>query len=138
MPDATTYTSKLHGSTALVIGGTSGLGFGVASALVEHGASHVIISSSQQSRIDDALQRLRKAYPDATADGKGRTKLSGFTCSLGKTDKIEEEVKGLFEKVQELLGGDQKLDHVVHSAGDAIVPRKPEEWSVERAIEVSA
>ena len=38
MGDQQKYTSKLNGTRILVIGGTSGIGFSVAEAMIEHGA----------------------------------------------------------------------------------------------------
>ena len=58
------YISKLQGKRVLVLGGTSGIGFCVAEAAVEHGAT-VIISSSRQAKIDNTIQRLTSSYPEA-------------------------------------------------------------------------
>ncbi|ETN45479.1 uncharacterized protein HMPREF1541_09311 [Cyphellophora europaea CBS 101466] len=126
MPDPTTYTSKLASTAVLVIGGSSGLGFGVACALLEHGASHVIISSSQQSRVDDAIRRLEKTYPDAVGRG---AKLVGVACNLGEPDKLEGEVRQLFTGVEKLLSG-RKLNHVVFTAGDGLAMKEIEEWDM--------
>lgn len=38
MGDQQKYTSKLNGTRFLVVGGTSGIGFSVAEAMLEHGA----------------------------------------------------------------------------------------------------
>ncbi|KAJ4387468.1 hypothetical protein N0V93_008060 [Gnomoniopsis smithogilvyi] len=48
---------KLVGKKIVVIGGTSGIGFGCARMLLEHGA-HVTVISSQQSQVNDAVDRL--------------------------------------------------------------------------------
>ncbi|CAN8105457.1 unnamed protein product [Discula destructiva] len=48
---------KLVGKKIVVIGGTSGIGFGCARVLLEHGA-HLTVISSQQSQVDDAVDRL--------------------------------------------------------------------------------
>ena len=52
---STRYTDKLDSQRVLVIGGSTGIGFAVAQAALEHGA-HVIISSSNQSKIDAAIK----------------------------------------------------------------------------------
>lgn len=137
MPNATTYTSKLQHTTCLILGGTSGLGFGVACALLEHGASHIIISSSSSERVHSAVKRLQNDYPDSIAGG---AKVSGVVCDLGDAGRLEQEVEGLFGEVRRLLGGakeERKLDHVVFSAGDRLAELAIDEWSVEAAVKVS-
>ncbi|KAG8792846.1 fusarubin cluster-dehydrogenase [Ceratobasidium sp. 428] len=61
----------LHGKKVLIIGGSSGIGFGVAAATIAHGASPVIASSSQ-SKVDAAVERLKK-----TIEGKEGVTVSG-------------------------------------------------------------
>lgn len=87
-----------------------GIGYGVAEALVEHGAL-VTISSSSSSRVDSAVAKLKKTYPSADS------RITGYVCDIGDASIAEENIKTLFEKTG-------KLDHVVCTAGDglAIVP----------------
>ncbi len=47
------------GARILVTGGASGIGFGLANALVEQGASSVVIADIEQSAIDDAVAEMR-------------------------------------------------------------------------------
>ena len=103
------YLNKLAGKRILIIGGTSGIGFGVAEAAAEHGAASVIISSSSPSKIDAALERLR---PSVAAGSS--TQLLGFPCNLGDHDTLSSEVEKLFDSATK----DGKLDHVVVTAGD--------------------
>lgn len=92
------YQSKLKGQRVLIFGGSSGLGFAAAEAVVENGAS-VIISSSSQQKIDKAVERLMKAYPSA------KDHVSGYACNLGDRESLEDNVVKLFEKTG-------KLDHI--------------------------
>lgn len=46
MTDTKKYTSKLSSAHVLIIGGSSGIGFGVAEACLKHGATVTISSSS--------------------------------------------------------------------------------------------
>jgi NAD(P)-dependent dehydrogenase (short-subunit alcohol dehydrogenase family) len=105
------YTSKLAGSTVLIIGGTSGLGFALAEALVEHKASHVYLVSSRSSKVSSSIARLKSTYPDS------QTTVLGITCNLGDEANLEPNIQSLFQQV------DRKLDHIVYTAGDAIIPR---------------
>ena len=54
------YVDKLKGSRTLIVGGTSGVGFCIAEAVLEHGASKVMISSSQVERVGSAVQKVRR------------------------------------------------------------------------------
>ena len=65
MADQKKYTSVLQNSRILVIGGTSGIGFSVAEACVEHGAV-VTISSSSSDRVKGKVEALKKSYPSAS------------------------------------------------------------------------
>lgn len=108
------YTNKLQGHRVLVVGGSSGVGFCVAEAALEHGAQ-VIISSSNQTKLDGALVRLREHIKAANL-GDASKLISAKTCDLANIDKIDENVVELFEFATK----DGKLDHVVFTAGDAL------------------
>lgn len=95
---------KLAGKRVLVIGGTSGIGFAVAEASIESGAS-VTVSSSSPSRVQSAIESLKKSYPDS--------KVSGFACDLSKPS-VEQDLEKLFEQTG-------KLDHIVFTAGDKLI-----------------
>jgi NAD(P)-dependent dehydrogenase (short-subunit alcohol dehydrogenase family) len=58
----------LSGRTAIVTGSTAGIGRGAAEGLARAGAS-VIINGRTQARVDEALQQMRAAFPDATISG---------------------------------------------------------------------
>jgi NAD(P)-dependent dehydrogenase (short-subunit alcohol dehydrogenase family) len=52
-------TSTLDGQTILIIGGTSGIGFGVADASLKAGASKIILGSSSPEKVTRAVERLK-------------------------------------------------------------------------------
>ena len=101
------YANKLHNKRVLIIGGTSGIGFGVAEACVEFGAI-VTVASSRKEKVEKTIQRLVTSYPDA------KDRISGHTCDLA-SDDVEGELKTLFE----FAAKDGKLDHLVNTAGDS-------------------
>ena len=117
MADQSKYTHKLQGCHVLIIGGTSGVGFAVAEACIEHGAKTVIVSSSNTSNISATIKRLKTAYPEATA---ARTSVHGFPCDLANADNIEDNVSRLFSDCMTVLPDNAKLDHVVFTAGNTI------------------
>ncbi|KAL7907833.1 NAD(P)-binding protein [Trichoderma velutinum] len=108
------YVNKLQGHRVLVLGGSSGVGFCVAEAALEHGAQ-VIVSSSNQTKLDKAVSRLREHIKAANL-GDADKLLSSKTCDLGNPDTLDENVVQLLEFATK----DGKLDHVVNTAGDAL------------------
>jgi len=106
MADQKKFVSKLAGSRVFIIGGSSGIGFSVAEGALEYGAS-VSISSSQESRVQASVERLKKSYPSASS------RIHGYACDLATEEGLEDRIKGLFEKVG-------KVDHIVFTAGDHI------------------
>jgi NAD(P)-dependent dehydrogenase (short-subunit alcohol dehydrogenase family) len=86
---------NLKSKRVVVLGGTSGIGGAVAAGALAEGAQ-VVVVSSQQSRVDQALARL--------GDG-----VSGQTADLKDEASVEELIRriGLF-------------DHMVYTAGDSV------------------
>ena len=102
------YSSKLRGKRILVLGGTSGIGFCVAGACVEYGAS-VIVSSSQQSRINKTLSRLKESYPDSS------DRILGHACDLSVADTLEADLTVLLDFATD--NGEHKVNAIVSTAG---------------------
>lgn len=111
MADQTKYTTKLRDTRILIIGGTSGIGYAVAECLLEHGA-HVIISSSNPQRVHSKIQQLQTAYPSKSSH------VAGFPCDLADQRTLESNITSLLVAATD--HGQQKLDHIIHTAGDAI------------------
>ncbi|KAF2168660.1 hypothetical protein M409DRAFT_65535 [Zasmidium cellare ATCC 36951] len=111
---------KLQDARALVIGGSSGIGFGVCEALLQHGA-YVFLCSSQPHHISNAVQRLLSKFP--LAEGR----LEGIVCDLSSAEKVETQVQGLFDTI---AAKGVILDHVVYTAGDDITLGNIEEFKL--------
>ena len=112
MSDQKKYTSKLTASRILIIGGSSGIGFSVAEACIEHGA-HVVLSSSNPTRVESAVSRLNCSYPSKTSS------IHGLTVDLGRPSTLEKELENVLQSSVETLRG-KKLNHVILTAGDAL------------------
>ncbi|KII85681.1 hypothetical protein PLICRDRAFT_126403 [Plicaturopsis crispa FD-325 SS-3] len=107
-----TSQDKLFGRKIVVIGGSSGIGFGVAQAVYSLGA-HVIISSSNSQKVSDAVARAKAAPTNGgTVEG----------IQLEGLDEVN--VGKLFSKVG-------KFDHLVYTAGDALAVRGLHDTPVE-------
>ncbi len=91
---------NLKNKTAIVTGGTKGIGRGIAEALVREGIS-VCISGRKERDIDDAVHQL---------NGSGRGMVIGFACDVRDYD----QVKALINHAVKKLGG---LDILVNNAG---------------------
>jgi len=91
---------QLVGKRALVTGGGTGVGFGCAQRLLEHGAE-VLIVGRRDDVLEDAIGRLKAIVPDA--------KVSFQVCDI----TIEEEVRAAVATA----AGDGGLDILVANAG---------------------
>lgn len=123
---ATHHADKLQNRRLLVLGGTSGIGFGVAEAALKSGAN-VIVSSSNQAKVTKALDRLRSAM--AAEDGESNVPVSGFPCDLGDAATLEENLGKMLETATE--GRTRLLDHVVFTAGGMLKIIKVPDMTVE-------
>ena len=111
MTDQTKYSNKLRNNCVLIIGGSSGIGYGVAEACLELGCT-VIISSASASRVDASISSLQEAYPSVMS------RIFGHAYDLSNPETLDSNIVSLFEKaVQE---ADGQLDHVIYTAGDAL------------------
>ncbi|EPQ25652.1 uncharacterized protein PFL1_06789 [Pseudozyma flocculosa PF-1] len=119
------YTAPLRGTRTLVIGGTSGIGFGVASALIEEGGS-VHVASSSSAKVDDAVRRLSSPATQYNADA---SRVTGSTVSLSGP-QMEASLSALFQEV----GG--QIDHLVFTSGDALAIKPLREWSYDDLVRV--
>ena len=117
MADSRKYASKLSGKHILIIGGSSGIGYCVAEASLESGAS-VIISSSNEDNIAASIAKLSKTYPSA------KDRLSGHRCDLS-SPSLESNIEHLLSQ----CGG--KLDHIIFTAGGRLAIPKIEDATLE-------
>ncbi|KAG8744271.1 hypothetical protein FRC10_010434 [Ceratobasidium sp. 414] len=69
-------STLLNGKKVLIIGGSSGIGRGVAAAALSNGAS-VVIASSTQSKVDAAVELIRKGI-----EGKQDLTVSRRSCNI--------------------------------------------------------
>ena len=104
------FTNKLQGKRVLIFGGTSGIGYAVAEACIEHGCT-LIISGSNAPKLASTVQRLRKSYPQIES-----SQLITHACDLSRKEKLDSDIQKLLAVVTESAKG--KIDHVVFTAGD--------------------
>jgi gluconate 5-dehydrogenase len=90
---------SLKGKTALVTGGSRGLGLQMAEALGEMGAK-VAITARKQDELDEAISHLKKMHVEAKA----------YVCDIGK----REQIAPLTDAVLKDFG---KVDILVNNAG---------------------
>lgn len=114
------YSSVLTNTQVLILGGSSGIGFCVAEHALSQGAI-VTISSSRQSKLDDAVNRLKASVPDK-ADN-----VNGHVCDLSNIESTRSNLEVLLKYVTRK----QPLDHIVFTAGDGIEIKPVSELEVE-------
>lgn len=95
-------SSNLAGQTVVVVGGSSGIGYGVAKASLLQHAAHVIIGSSSAEKVKGAVKRLQADTANSAAPGT----VSGDVIDGSNSDSI----KAFFEKLGE-------IDHLVWTCG---------------------
>jgi NAD(P)-dependent dehydrogenase (short-subunit alcohol dehydrogenase family) len=78
---------SLKNSRVLVIGGTSGIGLGVATAVAERGAIP-IVASRRQSSVERALALLPEGARGATVDLTDEASLDQFARTVGEIDHL--------------------------------------------------
>lgn len=115
------YLNKLQGQRVVIIGGSSGIGYGIAEAAVEYGAT-VTIASSKPDKVQSAVTRLQQTYPDAAG------RVNGQAVDLG-ADNVEEQLTSLFDLAS--AGGKHKVNHVAHTAGAPFKSRTLDEITPE-------
>jgi NAD(P)-dependent dehydrogenase (short-subunit alcohol dehydrogenase family) len=120
MVDQQKYAGKLKGQQVVVFGGSSGLGYAAAEAAIEDGAS-VVVTSSQETRVQSAITRIKTSYPSASF------RITGYVCNLRSND-LEKNILALFEKTG-------KVDHIIFTAGDDLVMDSIHEISYDRVIQ---
>ncbi|KAK0310153.1 hypothetical protein LTR82_014976 [Friedmanniomyces endolithicus] len=125
MADQVKYTNKLKEKRVLVIGGSSGIGYGVAEACLENG-SIVTISSSNQSRIDQTIAKLQAAYPSA------QSRITGHACNLGDQSTLETNLETLLKTVAP--SDSKKLDHIVFTAADPLAVMKVADLTLPKLV----
>lgn len=93
---------RLDGRTALVTGGSKGIGYAIAQQFSRAGAN-VAIVARRQDIIDEAVSTLRESC---------KTRIEGYACDVSRADDIE----AMFEAVVTDLG---QVDILINNAGHA-------------------
>lgn len=121
----------LNGRTAIVTGGTRGIGIAIAEALARHGARIAICGRSQDSTAS-AIASLRNALSVAAPGSRTTAQIIGQTCDVRSRDSV----RSFFEFVDLEFGGPSI---VVNNAGVGafapIAELSVEDWS--RVIETN-
>lgn len=116
----------LKGKTAMVTGGTRGIGYAIVKVYLENGAS-VALCGSRQETVDKALDKLKAENPDY--------KVIGLCPNLQKP----EEVKKAVDTVKETFGSfDIMVNNAGVSARDSLYEYKPEDFAKTMELNVNA
>ena len=92
----------IKGKTALVTGGSSGIGRGIASALAEEGCN-VIITARDEERIKEAVDAI----------SKNNVSVSGYRCDVFNDDEIKSVLDKIVFYLVVKLGVGPEARHVV-------------------------
>ena len=111
LPHLQIRMATLAGKTVVVVGGSSGIGFGVAKGSLLSSAAHVIIASSSKQRVDEAVVRLHEAVKAAPQ--------STHLPAVGKVTGEVLDVRSV-KDVHEFFGKIGEFDHLVWTSGDPL------------------
>ncbi|GKZ26459.1 hypothetical protein AbraIFM66951_007883 [Aspergillus brasiliensis] len=101
--------NKLAHTRVLLIGGTSGIGFAVARAALEHGAN-IIISSSNPQKVSSTISSLQNLYPNKVYTDR----IIGKPCDLGDQATHEQNLLALLDYAT----SPSLFPNITSSAGD--------------------
>lgn len=108
-------TNKIEGKSAVVTGGTRGIGYAIADALLAQG-SRILLCGTGQTGVDRAVQALKSRHGDRVA---------GRVCNVRDYDQVSR----LMQEAERLYGG---LDILVNNAGIghfcSVEQMDPEDW----------
>jgi NAD(P)-dependent dehydrogenase (short-subunit alcohol dehydrogenase family) len=110
--------NQLDNQRVVVLGGSSGIGFGVAKKLIETSKASVIIASSSATKVDKAVSAL-SILPGA----QGR--ITGYPLNLDISTS-DEPLTQFFAKIGE-------FNHLVYCAGDSLALFPLEEFTKPKA-----
>jgi NAD(P)-dependent dehydrogenase (short-subunit alcohol dehydrogenase family) len=110
---AAKYVGRLKDKVVLIVGGTSGIGYAVAEAALEHNAI-VIVAGSNSVKLENAVTRLKSSYPSQSSGSR----LSGITIDLADIENLETNV----QSVLQFAANGAKINHVVITAADMMPP----------------
>ncbi|KAJ7698765.1 hypothetical protein B0H14DRAFT_782230 [Mycena olivaceomarginata] len=116
------HPNFLLNSRTLIIGGSSGIGYAVASGALANG-SKVHITSVTAQKLSAKITQLRSLYPNAH--------VSGSTADLSSTETLEGNLQSALDAAVKETGG--ALDHIVYTAGEL-----PERTSLAQTTAVTA
>jgi len=100
--------ATLKGQTIVIIGGTSGIGYGVALACLQCQAALVIVASSSHDKVASAVRRLQKESDDLGLGLQGN--IQGGTLDVKDTGAV----KKYFAEIGE-------IDHLVFSSSELLL-----------------
>lgn len=112
--------NRLIGKTAIVTGANSGMGMATARALLDEGATVIMLCRSEK--------RGKEAYEELTKDGNSRTYL--ILCDLGDYGSIRNFVKQVKESFT-------RIDILVNNAGFISLDRQETKEGLERQFGIN-
>lgn len=112
--------NRLIGKTAIVTGANSGMGMATARALLDEGATVIMLCRSEK--------RGKEAYEELTKDGNSRTYL--ILCDLGDYGSIRDFVKQVKESFT-------RIDILVNNAGFISLDRQETKEGLERQFGIN-
>lgn len=90
-------SSRLHGRTAMITGGSSGIGYAIAERFLAEGVSKVILVGRRREKLQDALRRLTESILEPLGQ-------SGDVATRAPEEDIHEKMTSSDSKIEVLVG----------------------------------
>ncbi|KAF7364841.1 NAD(P)-binding protein [Mycena venus] len=117
------HPNFLLNSRILIIGGSSGLGFAVASGALANG-SKVHVTSATAEKLSTKTAQLQSLYPSAH--------VSGSAVDLSSTETLATNLQTVLDAAVKETG--ESLDHIVYTAGNSLPTTPLAEMTVTTAL----
>lgn len=110
-------SSRLHGRTAMITGGSSGIGYAIAERFLAEGASKVILVGRGRERLQDASRRLTESILEPESLSQ-----TGDVATRAPEEDVREKTTFSNPKIEVLVGDISAASEWMSELEKAMVP----------------
>ncbi|KZV83935.1 NAD(P)-binding protein [Exidia glandulosa HHB12029] len=122
------HVVEMHGRTAIITGGTRGIGYEVSKSLALAGARVIMVSRKPENG-DEAIQAVRQAASEVEGHD-GKIDLSFVACDFGNLNAVRDLAAKLNKE-------EERIDILINDAGIGIAAYELDDNGIERIFGVN-